>query len=99
MQNFSFILFAFFASILCAFAAPVDLEKRITHTGRVCSFAFFFTSQLTGIVQGTWFEVGLGACGDWNVDSDKIIAISHLRWADGGNCNQVSRVIARFTCF
>ncbi|KZP03816.1 hypothetical protein FIBSPDRAFT_941326 [Athelia psychrophila] len=26
--------------------------------------------------QGTWFEVGLGACGVYNVDTDHIVAIS-----------------------
>ncbi|PIL22851.1 hypothetical protein GSI_15546 [Ganoderma sinense ZZ0214-1] len=62
------VAFALLASVL---AAPIELEKRVTHTGR-----------------GTWFDVGLGACGDYNVNSDKIVAISSQVYGSGGNCNQ-----------
>jgi len=78
MPSLTFILVAFFASLLCAFAVPVpELDKRVDHSGR-----------------GTWFDVGLGACGQWNVNSDFIVAISHDRWANGGNCEQYVRVTA-----
>lgn len=41
------------------------------------------------IMQGTWFDVGLGACGDYDTNSDKIVAISSHIYGSGGNCNQV----------
>ncbi|RPD62744.1 hypothetical protein L226DRAFT_568551 [Lentinus tigrinus ALCF2SS1-7] len=37
--------------------------------------------------RGTWFEVGLGACGEYNVDSDKIIALSSDIYSNGKYCN------------
>ena len=46
--------------------------------------------MLMRLFQGTWFDVGLGACGEWNVNSDKIVAISSQIYGSGGNCNQVS---------
>ena len=39
--------------------------------------------------QGTWYEVGLGACGYTDSDSDYVVAISHDIYGSGGNCNQV----------
>ena len=39
--------------------------------------------------QATWFEVGLGACGFENTDSDFIVALSEADWAGGSHCNQV----------
>ncbi|KAI0786875.1 Non-catalytic module family EXPN protein [Abortiporus biennis] len=38
--------------------------------------------------RGTWFDVGLGACGFTDVDSSHIVAISHEVYGSGGNCNQ-----------
>lgn len=95
MPSLTFILVAFFASLLCAFAVPVpELDKRVDHSGRVSlpltcrrSPQLIIASGLS--LQGTWFDVGLGACGQWNVNSDFIVAISHDRWANGGNCEQV----------
>lgn len=40
-------------------------------------------------MQGTWFDVGLGACGDTDTNSAKIVAISSKIYGTGGNCNQV----------
>jgi len=36
----------------------------------------------------TYYETGTGACGYTDSDSDPIVAISHLIYGDGGNCNQ-----------
>ncbi|KAH9921657.1 RlpA-like double-psi beta-barrel-protein domain-containing protein-containing protein [Fomitopsis serialis] len=36
----------------------------------------------------TYFETGTGACGYTDNDSDPIVAISHLIYGEGGNCNQ-----------
>jgi hypothetical protein len=43
-------------------------------------------------LQGTWFDVGLGACGYYNENSDSIVAISHDIYGSGGNCNQVGLI-------
>jgi len=50
--------------------------------------------RITHTGQGTWFEVGLGACGYENVNSDKIVALSVERYGDGGNCNQYVKITA-----
>ena len=94
MQSPITAFIALFTLIITAFASPVAVEKRSSRSGRVrlsllrvshsaCTYAL-------GRVQGTWFEVGLGACGDTSVDSDKIIAISHDIYDDGKYCNKVS---------
>ncbi|KAF9650975.1 hypothetical protein BDM02DRAFT_3127312 [Thelephora ganbajun] len=36
----------------------------------------------------TWFNVGLGACGYQNVDSDFIVALAQPDWGQGSHCNQ-----------
>ncbi|KAH9948828.1 RlpA-like double-psi beta-barrel-protein domain-containing protein-containing protein [Amylocystis lapponica] len=74
--------FAVLAVALCAFAStafstPVSsnsttLEER--------------SSARVG--RGTYFEVGLGACGEYNVDTDHIVALSHLIYSGGSHCNK-----------
>ncbi|TFK86861.1 hypothetical protein K466DRAFT_491971 [Polyporus arcularius HHB13444] len=70
MSPLTFFILAL-ALVCSVLASPINLEKRITHTGR-----------------GTWFDVGLGACGKTNVNSDKIVAISSAIYGSGGNCEQ-----------
>ncbi|KIJ62733.1 hypothetical protein HYDPIDRAFT_30322 [Hydnomerulius pinastri MD-312] len=48
--------------------------------------------RVTHYGRGTWFNVGEGACGDWNVNSDSIVAISAQIYGSGGNCGQWVRV-------
>jgi len=36
----------------------------------------------------TWFEVGLGACGFTDQDSDFIVALASPNWGGGSHCNQ-----------
>ncbi|KAI0769882.1 RlpA-like double-psi beta-barrel-protein domain-containing protein-containing protein [Fomes fomentarius] len=74
MSPFTYFIL-FFALVCSVLASPINLEKRITHTGR-----------------GTWFNVGLGACGKNNVDSDKIVAISSKIYGSGGNCEQYMEI-------
>ena len=72
----------------------VALEKRVTHTGRVSSARSHYILNgllLTHTLQGTFFHVGLGACGKINKDSDHIVAISSSRFRGGENCDQVSK--------
>ncbi|RDX50289.1 hypothetical protein OH76DRAFT_467221 [Lentinus brumalis] len=70
MSPLTFFILAL-ALVCSVLASPINLEKRVTHTGR-----------------GTWFDVGLGACGKTNVNSDKIVAISSAIYGSGGNCEQ-----------
>ncbi|KAJ8597479.1 barwin-like endoglucanase [Rhizopogon salebrosus TDB-379] len=44
--------------------------------------------QSTYTGQGTWYEVGLGACGYDDTDSESIVAISAQIYGSGGYCNQ-----------
>lgn len=92
------LLFALFAFLLLVHAAPVPvdesgqvLEKRITHVGRVCR-CIHATACILTVRQGTWFNVGLGHCGKWNKDTDRIVAISGSLYAQNGgsNCDQAS---------
>ncbi|KAI0916826.1 hypothetical protein AcW2_007115 [Taiwanofungus camphoratus] len=66
---------------LCAFVATV-FSTPVPNATEVLE------KRITHTGRGTWFEVGLGACGDYNVDSDAIVAISHDIYGNGGNCNQ-----------
>ncbi|KAI0786876.1 riboflavin aldehyde-forming enzyme [Abortiporus biennis] len=38
--------------------------------------------------RGTWFDVGLGACGKTNVNSDAIVAIPASVYSGGSHCDQ-----------
>ncbi|KAL7420484.1 hypothetical protein Q5752_004434 [Cryptotrichosporon argae] len=46
--------------------------------------------RITHTGQATYFEVGLGACGSYNVDTDMIVALNSAQYEanDGGNCGQ-----------
>jgi hypothetical protein len=46
--------------------------------------------RITHTGQATYFYVGLGACGNWNVDSDPIVALNSAQYQanNGGNCGQ-----------
>ncbi|TFK52280.1 hypothetical protein OE88DRAFT_1657461 [Heliocybe sulcata] len=65
------------AAVLATFATPIPAEDATSLEKRV-----------THSGRGTWFDVGLGACGQYNVNSDHIVAISADRWGSGGNCEQ-----------
>ncbi|KAL4252610.1 RlpA-like domain superfamily protein [Abortiporus biennis] len=39
--------------------------------------------------RGTWFNVGLGACGKTNVDTDAIVAIPASVYSDGSHCDKI----------
>ena len=40
-------------------------------------------------IKGTYFNVGLGACGEFDTDDDAIVAISADLYGDGSYCNRV----------
>lgn len=66
-----------------------NLEKRVTHSGRVRRPPTIPACISLILLQGTFFNVGLGACGKNNVNSDHIVAISSAIFGSGGNCEQV----------
>ncbi|RDX46766.1 hypothetical protein OH76DRAFT_1406610 [Lentinus brumalis] len=49
--------------------------------------------RVTHSGRGTFFEVGLGACGKFNVDSDLIVAIASSRFGGGDNCEQFVEIV------
>ncbi|KAH9939233.1 RlpA-like double-psi beta-barrel-protein domain-containing protein-containing protein [Epithele typhae] len=48
--------------------------------------------RVTHTGRGTFFNVGLGACGKTNVDSDHIVAIPSSRFANGDHCEQFVQI-------
>jgi len=77
MQSITLLLCALFAFTLSALASPLPESAMLE-------------KRVTHVGRGTWFDVGLGNCGDWNVNSDPIVAIGINRYqeSNGGNCNQ-----------
>ncbi|KAI0270982.1 expansin family protein [Russula aff. rugulosa BPL654] len=63
MYKLTLILFAFFSLVLPILAAPVPASDEVS-------------SALTGSGRGTWFDDGLGSCGQYNTNSDPIVALS-----------------------
>ncbi|KAJ3878008.1 riboflavin aldehyde-forming enzyme [Lentinula edodes] len=88
MMSFVTILSFLFATILMVVSAPVEapaeLDKRTTHTGRA---------------SGTWFEPGLGNCGNFNTANDPIIAIPETLYDEnhGSNCGQWIHIVDEST--
>ncbi|EIW81336.1 barwin-like endoglucanase [Coniophora puteana RWD-64-598 SS2] len=74
MANISLFILSLLASLLLVLAVPLPNNVELNKR------------DYWG--QGTWFNVGEGACGDWNQNSDSIVAISSDIYGDGGSCNQ-----------
>ncbi|KAF9802154.1 hypothetical protein IEO21_09964 [Rhodonia placenta] len=74
-------LLAVFSVVLCALAAAVSAFPIFINEA-------VLDKRVTHTGRGTYYEVGLGACGYHDVDSDAIVAISHDIYGNGGNCNQ-----------
>ncbi|KAI0780555.1 Non-catalytic module family EXPN protein [Trametes elegans] len=79
MSPITFFIFAL-ALVCSAFASPIN------------GTATTLEKRVTHTGRGTWFNVGLGACGKTNVDSDKIVAISSQIYGNGNNCEQYMRI-------
>ncbi|KDQ55128.1 hypothetical protein JAAARDRAFT_37645 [Jaapia argillacea MUCL 33604] len=73
-----FLIVAFFAAILCVLSAPVPVDEEARDIEKRTSY--------TG--QGTWFEVGLGACGKRNKNTDFIVALDTSLYAGGKHCGK-----------
>ncbi|KAF9465753.1 RlpA-like double-psi beta-barrel-protein domain-containing protein-containing protein [Collybia nuda] len=86
MSRVAVFLFALFASIFVVLATPLPAANGTQVE---------LEKRVTHVGRGTWFNVGLGNCGKWNVDSDPIVAISKKRYdANGGaNCDQWVEIV------
>jgi len=71
----------FFIFLCTVLAAPVGNET---------DFKPILEKRVTHSGRATWFNVGLGNCGEWNTNSDHIVAISKAFYDanDASNCNQ-----------
>lgn len=69
----------------------IERSSQVTHSGRVCLCppTILISKYAHFASQATWFNAGLGACGFTDTDSNPIVALSHLIYGSGGNCNQV----------
>ncbi|CCM05937.1 uncharacterized protein FIBRA_08176 [Fibroporia radiculosa] len=76
MSRLTAISLALCALVVSVSASPVTASTAV------------LDKRTTHTGRGTWFDVGLGACGYENVNSDPIVAISHDIYGGGGNCNQ-----------
>ncbi|KAG6891497.1 hypothetical protein C0992_005636 [Termitomyces sp. T32_za158] len=47
--------------------------------------------------KATWFNVGLGSCGQTNVNSDYIVALSPATYAGGAHCGKKIRITDKAT--
>ncbi|TIA91646.1 hypothetical protein E3P99_01042 [Wallemia hederae] len=77
-MNFSQILFTIFAIVAAvAIAAPVPKsDDQAQDMGK--------RGLISGI--GSFFAVGLGACGAMSQPSDMVIALPNAQWSGGNNC-------------
>ncbi|KIJ17906.1 hypothetical protein PAXINDRAFT_130423 [Paxillus involutus ATCC 200175] len=75
MYQLTTLLIMLSANFLMALAAPLPDAQSLD-------------KRITHVGIGTWFNVGEGACGDWNVNTDPIVAISAQIYGSGGNCGQ-----------
>ncbi|KAI0373741.1 riboflavin aldehyde-forming enzyme [Pilatotrama ljubarskyi] len=76
------LLFFLFALAFTAFASPVTTEGADAA----------LIEKRSRVGRGTWFNVGLGACGKTNKDSDKIIAISANIYNNGAHCDKKVKI-------
>ncbi|RPD64630.1 hypothetical protein L226DRAFT_565391 [Lentinus tigrinus ALCF2SS1-7] len=80
MAPFTYLVLAL-ALVSSALAAPAPATPEMLE------------KRITHSGRGTFFAVGLGACGKVNVDSDHIVAISSSRFGGGGNCDQFVEIV------
>lgn len=79
MYRLTTVLITLCAIFFTVLAAPLRLDET-------AKISLEKRTSHTG--EGTWFEVGTGACGYTDTDSDPIVAISAKIYGSGGNCNQ-----------
>ncbi|KAG2123347.1 RlpA-like double-psi beta-barrel-protein domain-containing protein-containing protein [Suillus cothurnatus] len=79
MYRLTTVLITLCTILFTVLAAPLRLDGTATMS---------LEKRITHTGEGTWFEVGTGACGYTDTDDDPIVAISTGIYGDGGNCNQ-----------
>ncbi|KAJ3475002.1 hypothetical protein NLI96_g12121 [Meripilus lineatus] len=84
MVSFRTALFAGCVTSLLSFVVASPVESDVGLVERA--------AQITHSGRATWFNPGLGACGFVDGDNSPIVAISHLIYGSGGNCNQWMQV-------
>ncbi|EKC98822.1 hypothetical protein A1Q2_06869 [Trichosporon asahii var. asahii CBS 8904] len=42
----------------------------------------------------TYYDVGLGACGNYNSDSEWVVAMNHVEWDGGSHCGRMVQITA-----
>ncbi|GLB45479.1 hypothetical protein LshimejAT787_2300390 [Lyophyllum shimeji] len=88
MYRVALLALMLFASFFITIASP--LPSRDTDATVVD-----LEKRVTHVGRGTWFHVGQGNCGQWNKDSDAIVAISKKRYdaSGGANCDQWVEIV------
>ncbi|KAI9001246.1 RlpA-like double-psi beta-barrel-protein domain-containing protein-containing protein [Trametes punicea] len=81
MSPFTYLALAL-AVISSVIAAPAPVAPETTNLEK----------RVTHSGRGTFFNVGLGACGKENKNSDLIVAISSQIFGSGGNCEQFMQI-------
>ncbi|CCM05816.1 uncharacterized protein FIBRA_08050 [Fibroporia radiculosa] len=77
MARFALLCAALVTILPAVFASPVAESTTLD-------------KRVTHEGWATWYDTGLGACGYTDSNSDPVVAISHLIYGSGGNCNQAS---------
>jgi len=75
-------------SRLALLAVAISTFAYIAVASPVAGNTTALEKRVTHSGRATYYEVGLGACGYTDTDSEPIVAISHLIYGSGGNCNQ-----------
>ncbi|PAV17056.1 expansin family [Pyrrhoderma noxium] len=75
------LVFAFFVAVLSITATPLPANGTNIE------------KRITHTGRGTWYNPGLGACGETDSDSDDVLAISESIYGSGGNCNQYVHIV------
>ncbi|KAI0370227.1 hypothetical protein BV20DRAFT_966852 [Pilatotrama ljubarskyi] len=81
MSPFTYVVLAL-AVISSVIAVPAPVVPEASNLEK----------RITHSGRGTFFNVGLGACGKHNVNSDHIVAISSSIFGSGGNCEQFMEI-------
>ena len=79
--TFSHLLFLLSALVMLTVAAPVPEVESVGTASSVESVEIVDDLEKRGSYsgKGTWYRAGLGACGKWNNDGDKIVALPPSR--------------------
>ncbi|KAF7985606.1 hypothetical protein HWV62_3915 [Athelia sp. TMB] len=78
MYRFVISLIWAFTFLGMAVAAPISLSGVLGDLAK----------RTTYTSTATFFYVGQGACGEWNKDSDHIVALGANHYGSGGHCGQ-----------